>query len=388
MKEFTEQEHIDILADIIAMKSVNDGEHEVALYIKDLLGQYGIESEVIPVEENRSNLVATVGSGSPVIGLSGHMDVVSAGNESAWTSDPFVLEERDGKLYGRGTNDMKAGLLNIIFAMIEMKENGLLEEGKGTIKFMATVGEEVGGAGARQLYEEGHMDDVDYLWVTEPSVDDIIFSHKGSMNYRVDSIGEAAHSSMPHLGHNAIDTLAEFIVAMNDKFRSNAPSNETLGEFVINATIIEGGQQTNSIPESAHIEINARTIPEFDNQKVKDTFEELAAEFNKDGERIVVTNTMDLESVFTDGKTSFVKHMVEVGEKALGWELPIIGSPGVTDAANLLKDKDPSFGFAMFGPGETRMAHKVDEYVDKDIYLKFTKIIQEVCQRTFADAQQ
>lgn len=388
MKEFTEQEHIDILADIIAMKSVNDGEHEVALYIKGLLGQYGIESEVIPVEENRSNLVATVGSGSPVIGLSGHMDVVSAGNESAWTSDPFVLEERDGKLYGRGTNDMKAGLLNIIFAMIEMKENGLLEEGKGTIKFMATVGEEVGGAGARQLYEEGHMDDVDYLWVTEPSVDDIIFSHKGSMNYRVDSIGEAAHSSMPHLGHNAIDTLAEFIVAMNDKFRNNAPSNETLGEFVINATIIEGGQQTNSIPESAHIEINARTIPEFDNQKVKDTFEELAAEFNKDGERIVVTNTMDLESVFTDGKTSFVKHMVEVGEKALGWELPIIGSPGVTDAANLLKDKDPSFGFAMFGPGETRMAHKVDEYVDKDIYLKFTKIIQEVCQRTFADAQQ
>lgn len=388
MKEFTEQEHIDILADIIAMKSVNDGEHEVALYIKDLLGQYGIESEVIPVEENRSNLVATIGSGSPVIGLSGHMDVVSAGNESAWTSDPFVLEERDGKLYGRGTNDMKAGLLNIIFAMIEMKENGLLEEGKGTIKFMATVGEEVGGAGARQLYEEGHMDDVDYLWVTEPSVDDIIFSHKGSMNYRVDSIGEAAHSSMPHLGHNAIDTLAEFIVAMNDKFRNNAPSNETLGEFVINATIIEGGQQTNSIPESAHIEINARTIPEFDNQKVKDTFEELAAEFNKDGERIVVANTMDLESVFTDGKTSFVKHMVEVGEKALGWELPIIGSPGVTDAANLLKDKDPSFGFAMFGPGETRMAHKVDEYVDKDIYLKFTKIIQEVCQRTFADAQQ
>lgn len=387
MKTFTEQEHIDILADIIAMKSVNDGEHEVALYIKDLLGQYGIESEIIPVEENRSNLIASVGSGSPVIGLSGHMDVVSAGNEAAWTSDPFVLAERDGKLYGRGTNDMKAGLLNIVFAMIEMKENGLLEEGKGSIKFMATVGEEVGGAGARQLYEEGHMDDVDYLWVTEPSVDDIIFSHKGSMNYRVDSIGEAAHSSMPHLGHNAIDTLAEFIVAMNDKFRSNAPSNETLGEFVINATIIEGGQQTNSIPESAHIEINSRTIPEFDNQKVKDTFEELAAEFNKDGERIVVTNTMDLESVFTDGKSSFVEHMVEVGEKALGWELPIIGSPGVTDAANLLKDKDPSFGFAMFGPGETRMAHKVDEYVDKDIYVKFTKIIQEVCQLTFADAQ-
>lgn len=387
MKTFTEQEHIDILADIIAMKSVNDGEHEVALYIKDLLGQYGIESEIIPVEENRSNLIASVGSGSPVIGLSGHMDVVSAGNEAAWTSDPFVLAERDGKLYGRGTNDMKAGLLNIVLAMIEMKENGLLEEGKGSIKFMATVGEEVGGAGARQLYEEGHMDDVDYLWVTEPSVDDIIFSHKGSMNYRVDSIGEAAHSSMPHLGHNAIDTLAEFIVAMNDKFRSNAPSNETLGEFVINATIIEGGQQTNSIPESAHIEINSRTIPEFDNQKVKDTFEELAAEFNKDGERIIVTNTMDLESVFTDGKSSFVEHMVEVGEKALGWELPIIGSPGVTDAANLLKDKDPSFGFAMFGPGETRMAHKVDEYVDKDIYVKFTKIIQEVCQLTFADAQ-
>src|SRR5437660_744765 len=83
-----------------AIISVNENEIEVANYLKDLFAQYGIESKIVPVTDTRVNLVAEIGSGSPVIGISGHMDVVSPGDESDWTSDPFTLTERDGKLYG------------------------------------------------------------------------------------------------------------------------------------------------------------------------------------------------------------------------------------------------------------------------------------------------
>lgn len=386
MTIFTAEDHIKYLEEIIAIQSVNGGEHEVALYVQDLFKKHRIDSTIQEVEPGRSNLIATIGSGKPVIALSGHFDVVDPGNPDAWESDPFTLTERDGKLYGRGTNDMKAGLLNLVFAMIELNESGALEEGKGTIKFMGTVGEEVGGAGAKKLYETGYSEDIDYLWVTEPSVGDIIYSHKGSMNFRVDSYGLAAHSSAPELGHNAITTLAEFILKMNEKFApENLPENELLGKPAISGTIIHGGHQVNSIPEHAYLEINARTIPEYDNETVKAAFKELEDEFNQEEERIKVTCTMDLNSVFTDGKTNFIKHMKEVGSEVLGHEVGQIGSGGVTDAASLLIGKDESFGFAMFGPGRTPVAHTVDEYVDKDYYLKFTEIVKEVVLRTLAD---
>ena len=215
MKHFTEEEKIKILSDIIAIKTVNENEIEVANYLKDLFGKYGIESKIVPVTETRVNLVAEIGSGGPVIGISGHMDVVSPGDENDWTSNPFTLTERDGKLYGRGTNDMKAGLLNLALTMIELKENNELKN--GTVRFLATTGEEVGQAGSKKLYEEGYMKDVDYLWVAEPSHDTIIYSHKGSLNLRVTSIGAAAHSSMPHLGYNAINPLMEYLLELDKK---------------------------------------------------------------------------------------------------------------------------------------------------------------------------
>ena len=126
MKKFTEEEKIQHLANIIAMKTVNENEIEVAEYLQKLFSDYGIDSKIVPVTDTRVNLVAEIGSGSPVIGISGHMDVVSAGDEAEWASDPFILEERDGKLYGRGTNDMKAGLLNLALTLIELKANNEL----------------------------------------------------------------------------------------------------------------------------------------------------------------------------------------------------------------------------------------------------------------------
>lgn len=376
MKHFTEEEKIKILSDIIAIKSVNENEIEVANYLKDLFSEYGIESKIVPVTDTRVNLVAEIGSGSPVIGISGHMDVVSPGDESEWTSDPFTLTERDGKLYGRGTNDMKAGLLNLALVMIELKENNELKN--GTVRFMATTGEEVGGAGSKKLYEEGYMDDVDYLWVAEPSHDTIIYSHKGSLNLRVTSIGEAAHSSMPDQGYNAINPLMKFLLEVDEHLNNDQRQNEVLGKLVMSTTILNAGNQVNSVPEKAVAEINVRTIPEFDNDEVIDYFKTTAAKYNEEGSTIQVEVTMSLPSVFTTGKSNMIALAKELGKKHVGLEIAVKGSPGVTDASNLLRDKDENFPFMMFGPGETKMAHKTDEYVYKKYYFAFFEIYKEL----------
>lgn len=376
MKRFTEEEKIKILADLIAIKSVNENEIEVANYLKDLFAEYGIESKIVPVTDTRVNLVAEIGSGSPVIGVSGHMDVVSAGDESEWTSDPFTLTERDGKLYGRGTNDMKAGLVNLALVMIELKENNELP--KGTVRFMATTGEEVGGAGSKKLYEEGYMNDVDYLWVAEPSPDTIIYSHKGSLNLKVTSIGEAAHSSMPHLGYNAINPLMKYLLEMDEKLNGDDRKNEVLGKLVMSTTILNAGNQVNSVPEKSVAEINVRTIQEFDNDEVIELFQKTADKYNQEGSKINVEVTMSLPSVFTTGQSDMVELTKELGKKYLDLDVDVKGSPGVTDASNLLRDKDANFPFMMYGPGETKMAHKTDEYVYKEYYLAFFDIYKEL----------
>lgn len=376
MKQFTEEEKIKILSDVVAIKSVNENEIEVANYLKALFAEHGIESKIVPVTETRVNLVAEIGSGKPVIGVSGHMDVVSPGNESEWVSDPFTLTEREGNLYGRGSNDMKSGLINLVLALIELKANDELTN--GTVRFMATTGEEVGGAGSKKLYEEGYMDDVDYLWVAEPSQDTIIYSHKGSLNLRITSTGEAAHSSMPDQGYNAINPLMEYLLEMDQCLNNDQRSNKVLNKLVSSTTIFNAGNQVNSIPEKAVAEINVRTIPEFNNDEVIELFNTTAEKYNKEGSDIKVDVTMSLPSVLTTGQSKMVELAKKLGKKYLDLEIALKASTGTTDGSNLLRGKDENFPFMMFGPGETKMAHKTNEYVSKEVYFAFFDIYKEL----------
>ncbi|MGV3244881.1 ArgE/DapE family deacylase [Staphylococcus sp. 11261D007BR] len=400
MSVFTDEDKIKILEDLVGMKTVNDNEIEVCHYLQDLFKQHGIESQIDPINDTRANLIATIGEGKPVLGISGHMDVVSEGDKEDWTYDPFTLTEDDGYLYGRGSGDMKSGLAALAISLIEIKESGQLKQ--GTIKFMATSGEEMEQKGSEQLYNKGYMDEVDALVIAEPSETTIVYAHKGSMDFCITSKGISSHSSMPVFGRNSIIPLVQFIQNI-DKEYSDIIENTTyekldfdsfckaLGEqfpdipnfeqakkvlagLVINNTLISGGDQVNSVPAKAKADFNIRTVPEYNNDDVKALFQKHLDKINDQGYDLSSDIYLDLEPVLTTGDNSLIKMAHELAKEKLENSVIISPTVGVTDASNLLRDKGEDFPLMVFGPGER--PHQVDERVKKDSYFTFIDLYQ------------
>lgn len=375
MAVFTDEQKLQILTDLVAIRSVNDHETDVATYLQQLLGQHDIQAQLVPLSDSRANLIAEIGSGHPVLGVSGHMDVVAPGDVNAWSSDPFQVTAQAGKLYGRGITDMKAGLAALVIAMIELHAAG--QPAKGTIRLMATVGEEVGETGSEAFYEAGHMDDVDGLLIGEPTGYHIFSAHKGSMDVKLTSQGKAAHSSMPELGQNAIDPLLSLLGQANEAFRKTDRVNAALGKLTFNTTVFNGGEQVNSIPAVATAEMNIRTIPEFDNATVTQVLQQLVTQENEQGSHVTMDIYMSQSPVEEPKDNALSDLAATIGATYAGEPVPKLALPAVTDASNLLKNKGHNYPFIVFGPGN-ETAHQVDEYVDRQMYLDFTELYQKL----------
>ncbi|GAB7232230.1 ArgE/DapE family deacylase [Facklamia hominis] len=371
------EEKIKALQDIVRIKSVNDKEEEVAKYIQKLFKDHGIESELVEYAPGRSNLVAILEGcqAGKTLAISGHMDVVSAGDESEWTYPPFSGEIVDGKLYGRGSTDMKGGTIGLAIAMIELKESG--QDFKGKIKYMATVGEEIGTVGAKFLTQKGYADDLDGLLIGEPSGPSMIVStHKGSMSYKVTSVGKSSHSSMPEEGINAINQLNLFITKANARMQdiTDKYENEKTGRTTHAITIIQGGTQINSIPEKAVLEGNIRSIAEYPNDKIEADLHQIIDEINQEIEgHLSIEWTQNNFPVDKDDQSDLVKAIQSV----VGSDVPVSGIGPTTDGAQFIFGKS-DFDFAIYGPGEPTLPHQVNEFVKVEEYLDFIDIYQKV----------
>ena len=368
---FTDDEELKILQDLIAIHSVNNHEMEVARYLQKLLKKHDISAKILRFSETRGDLIAEIGSGKPVLGLSGHMDVVAAGDLSQWKTDPFILTNIDGKLYGRGATDMKAGLAAMVLAMISIHDHHLLKH--GTLRLMASFGEEIGEQGSKLLKNKGYMRDVDALLIGEPTGYQIAIAHKGSMDVRFTSHGTEAHSSRPQNGYNAINPLMKLLIEANRFFNHSLKTNSQLGKLTFSTTIFNGGDQVNSIPALAQAEANIRTIPEFNNAEVEKNLKEMIAKQNKAGAKVNLDVYMSEPSIETNGQSKFIKLAQKIGAEFVGKAIPTFALNPVTDASNLIIDKGPDFPLAIFGPGNDT-PHQVNEYVDQEMYLKFIDI--------------
>jgi len=363
--------YITILQDIIQIESVNNNEKEVANYIKNFLEGYNIKSDLVYFDKNRSALTAEIENGpGKTLALSGHLDVVSAGDKSAWSYPPFAGEIVDGKMHGRGTADMKSGVAAMLFSFIEKSQT---KDFKGKIRLIFTVGEESGGIGAKQLSDLGYVHDVDALLIGEPTRNRIIYAHKGFMNYTVRSTGKSVHSSMPDTGINAINQLLPVMEEINKKFASlkKEQENEVLGRTEHSITIIHGGDQQNTVPDYAEFRGNIRVIPEFDNPKIVDTLTEIVNKFNTE-------NLLELEieaSLFpveADENSSLIQAI----QSQLPEKVELDSMNGGTDAGLFFR-ANPDMDVAIFGPGDASVIHQVNEYIELNDYLEYIRYYKD-----------
>ncbi|HEM3560806.1 ArgE/DapE family deacylase [Streptococcus suis] len=400
----TKEEAVQLLRDMIQINTENDNEEELARYIQEFLSAHGIESELVEFAPRRASLVAEISNGpGKKLGLTGHLDVVSAGNAEDWTHSPFSGFVDENKiLWGRGASDMKSGLAALVLAMVALHES---QDYSGTIRLLATVGEEVGEYGSKQLTKLGYVDDLDGMLIGEPCNIGIIYAHKGSLNYKVTSKGTAAHSSMPELGNNAIEHLNHAMLKISEAIAQEATkhTDPELGQTFHNITVVTGGQQVNSIPDWASFEANARTIPAFDNQDVIRTVKEVIEELNEqEGFDLSIEVTADQKPVVSDKHSPLIQSILKVQqqfpslqvpaqlkqmEEVLGGDLsgqndlpssllPLAVS-GTTDAAQFTQSKK-TFDVAVYGPGIPMLNHKIDERLPVDQYWDFIAIYQAI----------
>lgn len=371
-----------ILKDIIQIESVNDHEREVAEYIEGLFKDYeNVETEIIDSYPGRSNILVKLKGNKPgkVFAISGHLDVVAP--SEGWTHPAFSGEIVDGKMYGRGTADMKAGVAAGIYTLLDFIEEKT--EFPGEIWFIGTVGEEVGMQGALDLVEGHHLDNVNAIIIPEPTKRDgenqAIFASKGSIMYTITSTGKTAHSSMPDLGINAIEPLAEYIIKVQKQFdeitETKEYQNRNLGSTINVFSVIEGGLQFNSVPDKAVLKGNIRTVPEFGSERAIKVLQDAIDENNADPKKAKLSLHLEqvLDAAESKSDSDLINALKESAPNKNVAVRPLIGTCELSRYTHISDDIE----LVVYGPGLTKNAHIVDEYIELDEYYDTIEIFKK-----------
>lgn len=263
----------DILSDLIAFPTVSrDSNMALIGYVADRLERVGISSSIIPDETGRkANLFATIGpQGGNGIVLSGHTDVVPTDGQN-WTVPPFELTERDGRLFGRGTADMKGFVACALNAACRAAQRQLREP----LHLAFSYDEEVGCLGVRDLIRVVNDAGVRprFCIVGEPTGLAVATGHKGKTGYRATFTGKEAHSALAPTGVNAIHLATDFIKALRDAQDDICRHGARDGDYDIPYTTlhvgrIEGGLALNIVPNRCSMEFEIRNVAADDPDQI------------------------------------------------------------------------------------------------------------------------
>lgn len=375
---------IKILQDLVRIKSINGNELAIAKYFSNLLQEYGIKSKIIPLNDNdqRANLIVEIGkNNNRVLGFTGHADTVAVVNENDWYFPPFSGTIEGNRLYGRGAADMKSGLAAEIISLIELVETNQVPDGK--VRMIMTAGEEFGAPGAYQIPEE-LIKDLDALVVGEATDGNITYAHSGSLNYRIKSSGKSVHSSTPALGLNAIQGLVTFINTEKNIF-DNVAKDTVLGNVQHSITIIEGGNQINTIPAEASLLGNVRPTPSFNNKQVIALLKQQIAKINKQTDYQLKFELLhNFYPIYTSQSDDFIQSAFAISNAVYqNRDIKLIVDNGASDASVFVQT-NPQMPVLLLGPDKEGSSHQINEHTTISSYLDTIEIYKNLILNYFS----
>ena len=395
-------EIVQFTVDLVRIPTVNppgDEYEACARFVGDHLDRRNYDVEYItadgrPEHTRRHPRINVVGSrpgtgGGPVVHLNGHIDVVPAGD--GWTVDPFGGVVRDGRIFGRGVCDMKAGLAAAVYAAEAIERAGVRLP--GTIEISGTVDEESGGfAGVAWLAECGRIAKArtDYVIIPEPlNVDRICIGHRGVYWFELTTRGRIAHGSMPFLGASAIDGMAEVLAAITRDLEPALARRVTAMPVVpegarhatINVNAIEGGQpvdgiQTPCVADRCRAVFDRRFLIEESFAGAKEEIDALVkrAVAAVPGIEYELRDLMVVNPVQTPRESPVVGALEGAIRRVLGGPATLVASPGTYDHKHIARIAGIPHCVA-YGPGELELAHQPDESCRIEDLVNATKVI-------------
>ena len=372
-----DQEVVDLTTELVRIDSVNSdlvqgarGESAIADFISEWFSSRDFEVHRLEKHAGRPSIVgiAKGSGGGRSLMLNGHTDTVSLGS---YEGDGTAPEIRDGKMYGRGTFDMKGGLAAMMIAAERAKKQGI----KGDVIVACVSDEEAGSIGTEEVLEKFTADGG---LVVEPSYLQVTMAHRGFAWFEVTIHGLAAHGSRPDLAIDAIAHAGHFLVALDEHANALALSagDPRLGPGSIHASLIKGGEEASSYPAACVITIERRTIPGESDEVVTAEMRQLL-----DGlvERIpdfsyTLTPGLSRRPFSANPDADIVKKTLAHVENVLGAPPVIRAEPFWTDAALMEEAGIPSLLFGVDGDG----AHAASEWVTLDSLGKVTTALTAI----------
>ncbi len=365
-----------------------EAEEPAARWVEARLEEIGLETAFEFVEPGRPNVIGIWrgAEGGKTLMFEGHTDVVTEGDVSQWTYPPFEAEIVNGKMYGRGANDMKGGLVAAICAIKAIVESGV--KLGGDILIGAVCDEEGRMIGIKHFVKQGWADNVDAAIVCEPEENHLCISQKGVMWMRVTATGKMAHGCMPLTGVNSAYPMAELLVTVQGIEAAQIAEHgrhEFLGQPSITPTIlrspVRGEPQNNVMPAQTEAMLDIRLIPGQSPEEIEARIKAACDTIHARDERVAFeVEVLEARApTATDRDEPVVKVLDQAYRDLTGKEPVYGGVPGSTDGTILYSWA--GVPIVTCGPGDIYIPHHVDEWQSLDELVEATRLYTVTAMR-------